>query len=132
MKEVIPKSAAVRLALSGSHYIDVDAMPWNEAVPGLRMKVLYKDNEAKEAMVLVEAKPGAVIPEHVHGGVEWAFVLEGTMEDDEGVVSAGNFVYRPAGSRHSVRMPNGAKYLGLFHGSARMVATGQPFPNYED
>jgi anti-sigma factor ChrR (cupin superfamily) len=132
MKEVIPMSAAVRLALSGSHYIDVDAMPWNEQIPGLRMKVLYKDNEAKEAMVLVEAKPGAVIPEHVHGGVEWAFVLEGTMEDDEGVVSAGNFVYRPAGSRHSVRMPNGAKYLGLFHGSARMVATGQPFPNYED
>jgi len=132
MKEVIPKSVAVRLAVSGSHYIDVAAMPWNEAVPGLRMKVLYKDNEAKEAMVLVEAKPGAVIPEHVHGGVEWAFVLEGTMEDDEGVVSAGNFVYRPAGSRHSVRMPNGAKYLGLFHGSARMVATGQPFPNYDD
>jgi anti-sigma factor ChrR (cupin superfamily) len=131
-EKVIPNSAAVRLALSGSRYVDVTAMPWNEPVPGLRMKVLYKDNEAKEAMVLVEAKPGAVIPEHVHGGVEWAFVLEGSMEDDEGVVSAGNFVYRPAGSRHSVRMPDGAKYLGLFHGSARMVATGQPFPNYED
>jgi len=29
-------------------------------------------------------------------------------------------------------MPDGAKYLGLFHGSARMVATGQPFPDYED
>ena len=132
MKEVIQNSTAVRLALSGSHYVDVASMPWNEPVPGLRMKVLYKDNEAKEAMVLVEAKPGATIPEHVHGGVEWAFVLEGSMEDDEGVVSAGNFVYRPAGSRHSVRMPDGAKYLGLFHGSAQMVATGQWFPSYED
>lgn len=57
MKEVIPNSAAVRLALSGSRYVDVASMPWNEPVPGLRMKVLYKDNEAKEAMVLVEAKP---------------------------------------------------------------------------
>jgi anti-sigma factor ChrR (cupin superfamily) len=70
--------------------------------------------------MLVEAGPGAVIPKHVQGGVEWGLVLEGTMEDEEGVVSAGNFVYRPAGSRHSVRMPNGAKYIGFFHGSARM------------
>jgi len=86
MKEVIPTSAAVRLALSGSRYVDVAALPWNEPVPGLRMKVLYKDDQAKEAMMLVEAGPGATIPEHVHGGVEWALVLEGTMEDDEGVV----------------------------------------------
>jgi len=132
MAQVIPKSDALKMALSGSLYLDVAAMPWIEPVPGLRMRFLYKDRDAKEAMVLVEAKPGAGIPEHVHGGVEWAFVLEGSMEDDEGVVSAGNFVYRPTGSRHSVRMPQGAKYLGLFHGSARMVATGQAFPTYDD
>jgi len=60
MKEVIPSSAAVRLALSGSRYVDVAAMPWSEPVPGLRMKVLYKDDQAREAMVLVEAGPGAV------------------------------------------------------------------------
>jgi anti-sigma factor ChrR (cupin superfamily) len=81
-------------------------------------------------MMLVEAGPGSVIPEDVHGGIEWALLLEGTIEDEEGVVSAGNFVYRPAGSRHSVRLPNGAKYwvLSWF---ARMTATGQLFPNYE-
>jgi quercetin dioxygenase-like cupin family protein len=102
VKEVVPKSPAVKLALSGSLYVDVAELPWNEPVPGLRMKVLYKDDQAREAMMLVEAGPGAIIPEHVHGGVEWALVLEGAMEDDEGVVSAGNFVYRPPGSRHSV------------------------------
>jgi anti-sigma factor ChrR (cupin superfamily) len=32
----------------------------------------------------------------VHGGVEWALVLEGTMEDEEGVVSAGNFASAPS------------------------------------
>jgi anti-sigma factor ChrR (cupin superfamily) len=95
------------------------------------MKVLYKDNEAKEATILFQTAPGTVIPEHVHGGVEWAFVLEGTMEDDEGVVAAGNFVYRPMGSQHLVRTPNGAKYIGLFHGSARSVATGRLFPEYD-
>lgn len=132
MKEAVPNSAAVKAWLSGSRCVDLAAMPWTETVPRLRMKMLYKDDRAKEAMMLVEAEPGAVIPEHVHGGVEWALVLEGSMEDEEGVVSAGNFVYRPAGSRHSVRMPNGAKYIGFFHGSARMTANGQLFPNYED
>ncbi len=48
------------------------------------------------------------------------------------MVTAGNFVYRPLGSRHSVRTPNGAKYLGLFHGSARTVADGRLFPQYEE
>jgi anti-sigma factor ChrR (cupin superfamily) len=132
MKEDIPSSAAVRLAFSGSRYVDVAALPLSEPVPGLRMKLLYKDNQVKEAMMLVEAGPGAVIPEHVHGGVEWALVLEGTTEDEEGSVSAGNFVYLPAGSRHSVRMPNGAKYIAFFHGPGHMIATGQLFPNYED
>jgi len=131
MKE-LTLSSATRLAASGSRYIDVAGMPWNEPFPGIRMKVLYQDHQAKETMMLFETGPGTVIPEHIHGGVEWAFVLEGTMEDDEGIVSAGNFVYRPAGSRHSVRTPNGAKYLGLFHGSARTVADGRMFPQYED
>lgn len=131
MKE-ITLATATRLAASGSRYIDVVGMPWHEPFPGIRTKVLYKDSQSKETLMLFETTPGTVIPEHVHGGVEWAFVLEGTMEDNEGVVSAGNFVYRPAGSQHSVRTPNGAKYLGLFHGSARTVASGRVFPEYDE
>jgi hypothetical protein len=45
------------------------------------MKVLYKDNEAKEAMVLVEAKPGAIIPEPVHGGAGHSVCEGGLMID---------------------------------------------------
>jgi len=115
-----------------SRFLDVAATPWDEPFPGIRMKVLYKDDEAKEATILFETQPGTVIPEHVHGGVEWAFVLEGTMEDAEGICAAGNFVLRPAGSRHTVHTPNGAKYIGFFHGSARSVATGRLFPEYGD
>ncbi len=131
MKDVT-LSSATRLAASGSRYLDVAAMPWQEPFPGIRMKVLYKDSTAKETMILFETAPGTVIPEHVHGGVEWAFILEGTMEDDEGVVTAGNSVYRPAGSQHTVRTPEGAKYIGLFHGSSRMLASGRLFPEYEE
>ena len=131
MKDVTPNSATPQaLASLASRFLDVAAMPWHEPFPGLRMKVLYKDDEAKEATILFETQPGTVIPEHGHGGVEWAFVLEGMMEDAEGICAAGNFVMRPAGSRHIVHTPNGAKYIGFFHGSARSVATGRLFPEY--
>ena len=56
------------------------------------MKVLFKDDEARQATILMEAEPGAVITEHVHTGVEQRLVLEGSLEDDEGVRAAGNFV----------------------------------------
>jgi hypothetical protein len=50
MKEVTI-SSATHLAPSGSRYVDVAAMPWHEPFPGIR-KVLYKDNQAKEATIL--------------------------------------------------------------------------------
>jgi hypothetical protein len=56
------------MAASGSRYIDVAGMPWQEPFPGIRTKVLYQDSEAKETMMLFETGPGTVIPEHVHGG----------------------------------------------------------------
>jgi anti-sigma factor ChrR (cupin superfamily) len=78
MKEVTVR-AATHLAPSGSRYVDVAAMPWQEPFAGIRTKVLYKDNEAKETTMLVETQPGTLIPEHIHGEVEWAFILEGTI-----------------------------------------------------
>jgi len=86
-----------------SRFVDIDAIPWHEARPGLRMKVLFKDDEAKQATILMEAEPGAVITEHVHTGVEQTLVLEGSLEDDKGVCAAGCFVWRPVGSRHAAR-----------------------------
>ena len=69
MKEVTIASAT-DVAPSGSRYVDVAAMSWEKPFPGIRMKVLYKDKEAKETTILFETQPGTVIPEHVHGGVD--------------------------------------------------------------
>lgn len=115
-----------------SRYVDVDDLPWEEPRPGLRMKVLYKDNEAKQATILFEAEPGCVLAEHVHTGLEQTLVLEGSLEDEHGACTAGNFVWRPPGSRHTARCPNGAKFVVFFHNSARQVDTGRLFPSYEE
>ena len=40
--------------------------------------------------------------------------LSSRLVDHEGEVTAGNFVWRPAGSRHVASSPNGALVLGFF------------------
>ena len=120
------------LAPTQSRFVDVDSIPWTQQGPGMKMKCLYKDDEKKEGLYLFEAEPGAQIPEHIHTGCELTFFLEGSMQDHEGECTAGNFVWRPQGSRHTAKLPNGGKYLVFFKGSAQRAATGNLFPSYED
>ena len=41
-------------------------------------------------------------------------MLEGSIVDAEGEVSAGNYVWRPRGNRHGARAPRGALVLSFF------------------
>jgi hypothetical protein len=68
-----------------SHYVDAPNMPWEGTkFPGIRIKVLY------------------------------SYVIEGTLEDHEGVCGPGQFVWRPPGNQHEAVAPNGAVILGFF------------------
>jgi len=58
--------------------------------------------------------PGAVVPLHEHTALEQTYVIEGTLEDHEGVCGPGQFVWRPAGNQHEAVAPNGAVLLGFF------------------
>ncbi|MDP6173763.1 MAG: cupin domain-containing protein [Rhodospirillales bacterium] len=115
-----------------SRYVDMDKVPWVDSRPGVRNKVLYMNKEEKQAVILSEVSPGAEIVDHFHTGLEMTYVLEGRLEDDEGVCEAGNFVWRPAGSRHQARAPEGALFLAFFQGSSKTVETGHLFPDFEN
>ena len=65
-------------------------------------------------------------PPHEHTGVEMSYVLEGSLVDDEGACTIGNFVWRPAGNTHVAHAPNGALILGVFM-SPNHFAEGQKF-----
>jgi hypothetical protein len=42
-------------------------------------------------------------------------VLEGSLADDEGNdITAGNYIWRPAGHRHVAWSPRGALLIGIF------------------
>lgn len=97
-----------------SRYVDVDTIPWKDTpCEGVEMKILLED-ESGLMTALFRWAPGATLPLHEHVEIEQTYVLEGSLVDDEGEVTAGNFVWRPAGNRHTATAPNGALVLSMF------------------
>ena len=98
-----------------SRYVNMQDLAWRKtAFPGVEIKVLLEDKETGLMTSLTRMAPGAVLPLHEHAGVEQTYVLEGRLVDGEGEVSAGEYVWRPAGSRHIATAPEGALLLGIF------------------
>ena len=97
-----------------SRFVDIDSMPWIDAGPGNEMKVLMHDAETGMLTILSRLAPGASIPFHLHEEMEQTYILEGSLKDDEGECTAGNFVIRPKGSKHSPVAPNGCTMMVFF------------------
>jgi hypothetical protein len=94
-------------ATDRSTYLDVSKIDWEPmAYAGCWTKVLYKDATGRMT-TLTRMEPGARLPDHRHVGIEQSYVLEGTLVDDDGACTAGNFVWRRAGSVHSAWTPGG-------------------------
>jgi len=63
---------------------------------------------------LMKMEPGARLPKHEHTEVEQSYVIQGSLADDEGTCTGGNFVWRRPGSVHSAWSPDGAVILAIF------------------
>ena len=106
---------AERLGPLASRYVEVEGLPWKPTpCPGIDMKILLEDTETGLLTALFRWQAGAELTLHEHVEVEQTFVLEGSLVDEEGEVSAGNYVWRPKGNRHTARSPNGALVLSMF------------------
>jgi anti-sigma factor ChrR (cupin superfamily) len=98
-----------------SRYVEVDALPWQPSrFPGIEIKVLMEDKESGLLTALTRFAPGAVLPLHQHLDLEQSWVLDGSLVDDEGEARSGDYVWRPAGSRHAAHSPGGALVLSFF------------------
>ena len=98
-----------------SRYVNVGDLPWKPTpCPGIDMKVLLEDKDTGLLTALFRWQPGSELSLHEHVEVEQTFVLEGSLVDDEGEVTAGNYVWRPKGNRHIAKSPNGALVLSIF------------------
>lgn len=103
------------LSALSSRYVEVLSLPWQETRhKGIRIKVLMQDPETGLQTILTQMDPESILPDHMHMHVEQSWVIHGSLLDHEGEATAGNYVWRPAGSRHSARSPNGALILSFF------------------
>jgi anti-sigma factor ChrR (cupin superfamily) len=122
MSSVITPELAQRPAFGplSSRLVDVEALPWQATrFPGVEIKPLLFDRKSGLASSLMRMAPGAELPDHEHVLVEQTWVLEGHLVDKTGIdtgieCKAGQFIWRPAGSRHSVHSPQGALMLAFF------------------
>ncbi|MFN8682362.1 cupin domain-containing protein [Paracoccus sp. P2] len=104
-----------------SHFIAASQMDWvPSGVDKISMKILYKDDDGRST-IMFKMEPGAVVPLHEHTKLEQTYVLEGSLEDDEGKCGAGDFVWRPAGNTHIAHSPNGAVILSIFTAPNRFL-----------
>lgn len=98
-----------------SRYVAVDAVPWTATrFSGIEMKTLMEDKQTGMLTVLMRWAPGARLPMHEHVRIEQTYVLQGSFADHQGVCTAGNYVWRPAGSRHEAWTDEGALVLAFF------------------
>jgi anti-sigma factor ChrR (cupin superfamily) len=103
-----------------SRHVRPNDMPWQKLrFPGCEGKTLLVDPASGIATLLIRMEPGAVLPDHEHVLIEQTYVLEGSLVDQEGPdagleVGPGEFVWRPAGSRHVAWSPKGGTFIGMF------------------
>ena len=103
-----------------SHHVKPAEMPWQKLrFPGCEVKSLLFDAKTGLATLLFRMAPGAMLPDHEHVLIEQTYVLEGSLVDKDGPdagleVGPGEFVWRPAGSRHSAWSPKGGTFLAMF------------------
>ncbi|NKB21408.1 MAG: hypothetical protein GKS01_13010 [Alphaproteobacteria bacterium] len=100
---------------SSTRYLDVDGLPWMDTYyDGIEMKILFKDEERGVMTALFRWQPGAKLPMHEHTDIEQSYVLEGSLRDFEGECKAGDYAWRPAGSKHDAWSPDGCLLLAMF------------------
>ena len=99
-----------------SRFVEVASLPWEKTrFAGVEMKTLLVDRETGVVTSLMKFAPGALLPDHEHVLIEQTYVLEGSLLCGEGECKAGDFVWRPAGSRHEAWAgPQGGVMLAMF------------------
>ncbi len=95
-------------------------LPWEPIrYPGVYVKTLLFDRESGLFTVLMKMDPGAELPDHEHVLLEQTYVIEGRLVDKQGseiglTAGPGDFVWRPAGSRHAAWTPEGGLMIAIF------------------
>ena len=79
--------------------LEAGAKPeWEEAAPGIHVKILARNAEIDGVSMLVRLDPGTDYPGHTHAGIEELHLLHGVLKVDERTLYPGDFIHAEAGS----------------------------------
>ena len=80
------------------HLETPDEPKWEEAAPGIHVKILAKNAENNSVSMLVRLEPGTDYPAHQHAGAEELHLLHGVLMVDDRTLYPGDFIHAEAGS----------------------------------
>jgi quercetin dioxygenase-like cupin family protein len=79
--------------------LDAPVQPvWEEAAPGIHVKILARNAENDSVSMLVRLDPGTDYPGHRHAGNEELHLLHGILKVDDRTLFPGDFIHSEAGS----------------------------------
>jgi len=118
MSIVLDRPRGLAPTIGGSTYVKPSEMAWQPTrFEKVSIKVLYEDPARGEMTCLLKLEPGAHIPFHKHPEIEQSLVLEGSVEDHDGIARAGDYVWRKPGSLHENRSGEGAVLFAVYRKS---------------
>jgi quercetin dioxygenase-like cupin family protein len=71
---------------------------WEEAAPGIHVKILARNAEIDSVSMLVRLEPGTDYPAHRHAGTEELHLLHGILKVDDRTLYPGDFIHSEEGS----------------------------------
>ena len=99
-----------------SFVITAADLPWRSLAEGVEVATVYRDAERDYSMMMLRYQPGATAMRHRHPKGEQYYVVSGTVTDESGCFSAGDFVHHAPGSVHTPSSPDGALVLVTWFG----------------
>lgn len=93
-------------------------------LPGVDMRVLFRNPQTERVTVCVRMAPGAVYPGHVHDVVEECLVLEGDLRVGGVTLGPGDFQAALPGSKHPRQRTTNGCLLMLTMPAADLVMAG--------
>ena len=79
--------------------LEASAKPeWEEAAPGIHVKILARNTQMESVSMLVRLDPGTDYPAHRHAGIEELHLLHGILKVDDRTLYPGDFIHAEAGS----------------------------------
>jgi anti-sigma factor ChrR (cupin superfamily) len=131
MSVILDRSHGLVPTVGGSTFVKPSEMDWKPTrFKKVSIKVLYEDPERGEMTCLLKLEPGAHIPFHKHPEIEQSFVLEGSVEDHDGIAMAGDYVWRKSGSLHDNKSPGGAVLFAVYRKPNIYYHTAKETPGF--